>query len=79
MRSVVTHGVAIAALGLVVGSLGALALTRFLGGLLYEVQPLDLAAFTAMPAVLLVVALVASYLPARQAAAVSPLEAMRGD
>jgi predicted permease len=79
MRSVVTHGVAIAALGLVVGSLGALALTRFLSGLLYEVQPLDLAAFTAMPAVLLVVALVASYLPARQAAAVSPLEAMRSD
>ena len=79
MRSVVTHGVTIAGLGLVVGSLGAMGLTRFLSGLLYEVQPLDLAAFTAMPAVLLAVALLASYLPARRAAAVSPLEAMRSD
>ena len=55
------------------------ALTRLLEGLLFEVEPLDLATFTLMPALLLVVALLASYLPARRAAAVSPLEAMRGE
>jgi predicted permease len=79
MRSVVGSGAAIAALGLVVGLLGAAALTRFLRGLLYETAPLDVGTFVAMPLVLFVVALAASYLPARRAAAVSPLEAMRGD
>jgi putative ABC transport system permease protein len=79
MRSVVANGAAITGLGLVAGSLGAAALTRFLGALLYETEPLDVATFTLMPLILLAVALVASYLPARKAARVSPLEAMRGD
>jgi putative ABC transport system permease protein len=79
MRSVVANGVLIAGLGLVLGSLGAAALTRFLSGLLYEVEPLDLATFTLMPMVLLVVALIAAYVPARRAAAISPLEAMRAE
>jgi len=79
MRSVVGNGVLIAGLGLMVGSVAAAALTRFLGGLLYEVEPLDLVTFTLMPAVLLAVALVASYVPARRAAAISPLEAMRAE
>ena len=79
MRAVVVQGVTIAGIGLVIGALGAAWLTRFLSGLLYDVQPLDAAAFTAMPLVLLVVAIVASYLPARQAAAISPLEAMRSE
>ena len=61
------------------GSAGAAALTRFLAGMLYEVEPLDVATFTLMPVVLLAVALLASYLPARRAAAISPLEAMRAE
>jgi putative ABC transport system permease protein len=77
MRSVVASGAAIAGLGLVVGLLGAVVLTRFLSGLLYETPPLDLATFGAMTLLLFAVALVASYLPARRAASVSPLEAMR--
>ena len=79
MRSVVGNGVLIAGLGLVLGSAGAAALTRFLTGMLYEVEPLDLVTFTLMPVVLLAVAVVASYLPARRAAAISPLEAMRAE
>jgi predicted permease len=79
MRAVVANGALLAGVGLVVGSLGAVALTRLLEGLLFEVEPLDLATFTLMPALLLAVALLASYLPARRAAAVSPLEAMRGE
>jgi len=79
MRAVVVNGVAISAIGLVVGVLGAVGLTRLLEGILYETEPLDLATFAGMSAVLAVVALAASFLPARKAAAVSPLEAMRTD
>ena len=79
MRSVVANGVLIAVIGLVLGSAGAAALTRFLAGMLYEVEPLDVATFTLMPVVLLAVAVVASYLPARRAASISPLEAMRSE
>jgi ABC-type antimicrobial peptide transport system permease subunit len=77
MRSVVASGAAITGLGLVVGLAGAAAVTRLLRGLLYETQPLDITTFIAMPVVLFLVALLASYLPARRAASVSPLEAMR--
>jgi putative ABC transport system permease protein len=79
MRSVVTDGAAIAGLGLLVGLLGAAALTRLLSGLLYETAPLDVGTFVAMPLLLFIVALIASYLPARKAASVSPMEAMRGE
>ena len=64
-------------LGLAIGALGAAGLTRFLKGLLYETQPLDVSTFLGMSAVLFVVGLMASYLPARKAASVSPMEAMR--
>jgi putative ABC transport system permease protein len=79
MRSIVVNGVAITGLGLIVGLLGAAALTRFLQGMLYETAPLDAMTFIAMPILLFVVALAASYLPARKAASVSPLEAMRSE
>jgi predicted permease len=77
MRSVVRSGITIASLGLILGLAGAAGVTRFLRGLLHETAPLDVATFAGMAALLLVVALVASYLPARRAASVSPLEAMR--
>jgi len=76
---VMANAAIITAIGLVVGALGAAGLTRFLRGLLYETQPLDLATFAGMSALLFVVGLLASYLPARKAAAVSPMEAMRTD
>jgi predicted permease len=79
MRSVIANGAAIAAIGLVVGLAGAAALTRFLSGLLYETEPLDVPTFAAMSGALFVVALVASYLPARRAASVSPVTAMRAE
>jgi putative ABC transport system permease protein len=79
MRSVVVRGAIISGLGMIVGLAGAVGLTRLLRGLLFETAPLDLTTFVAMPLLLLIVALVASYLPARKAASVSPLEAMRGE
>jgi predicted permease len=66
-------------IGLAIGALGAAGVTRFLSGLLYETQPLDAATFAGMAGVLFLVALFASYLPARKAAGVSPMEAMRAE
>jgi predicted permease len=79
MRSVVIDGAMLAVVGLIVGALAAAGLARFLGNLLFEIKPLDVATFTTMPLVLFAIALVASYLPARTAAQVSPLEAMKTD
>jgi ABC-type antimicrobial peptide transport system permease subunit len=76
---VIGNAAAITGIGLVAGSLGAVGVTRLLGGLLYETQPLDAATFLGMSALLFVVGLVASYLPARRAASVSPTEAMRAE
>jgi predicted permease len=78
-RSVMGGAAAITGIGLVIGALGAAALTRFLRGLLYETRPLDVTTFVTMSALLFAVGLLASYLPARKAASVSPMEAMRGE
>jgi len=77
MRSVVGQGLTIVGIGLVVGLGGAIGLTRLLTGLLYDTQPLDTMTFVTMSAALFVVAALASYLPARRAASVSPLESLR--
>lgn len=76
-RSVVASGAVLAAAGLALGLLGAAGLTRVMQGLLFETAPLDPATFLAMSIVLLLVALMAAYLPARRAARVSPLESMK--
>jgi predicted permease len=78
-RDVMANAAFITAVGLLAGALGAAALTRFLSGLLYETRPLDPPTFVGMAGVLLLVGLLASYLPARKAASVSPTEAMRAD
>jgi putative ABC transport system permease protein len=78
-RSILVHGGLITGIGLVIGAAGAAGLTRLLEGLLYETRPLDPATFAAMATVLFAVALFASYLPARRAASVSPIEAMKGN
>ena len=77
LRSVVGRGVGISLAGLVVGALGAVGLTRLLGSLLFETAPLDPMTFGAMAAVLLLVAFLASFLPARRAASISPMESMK--
>ena len=63
--------------GLLIGVMGALALSGVLGALLFEVRPADPATFAAVSVVLCLVAGLACLVPARRASAVSPLEALR--
>jgi putative ABC transport system permease protein len=63
--------------GVAIGMAGSLALTRVLRTFLFEVQPTDLATFTAAAVLLVTVALLAGLLPARRAAGVDPLIALR--
>jgi predicted permease len=65
--------------GVVLGVVGALALTRLLQSQLYGVQPADSLTFTAVTLLLVVIALVASWIPARRAAAVSPMAALSAE
>jgi putative ABC transport system permease protein len=76
---VVRRGGALAAAGIIVGMLGALAVTRVLTALLYRIRPDDSATYFTIGFGLWAVALAASYIPARRAAAVDPSSALRGD
>ena len=66
-------------LGIVLGSVAAVGVTRFLATLLYGVRPTDVVIFVIVPFLLLVVALLASYIPARRATKVDPLVALRSE
>jgi predicted permease len=78
-RLVLGHTVWLVALGAALGTPAALALARLVSGLLYEVEPYDPVVFSTNLGVLACVALVAGYLPARRAARVDPLSALRTD
>jgi predicted permease len=76
-RLVVWQGVSVALAGVVLGLAGAFALTRFMRALLFGVAASDPVTFALIASALGVVALLASYLPARRAAAVDPLVSLR--
>jgi ABC-type antimicrobial peptide transport system permease subunit len=76
---IVTQGARLAGWGLALGLVGALAVTRVLSTLLYAVRAGDPATFTGVALTLGVVALLASYLPARRATKVSPMLALKSE
>ncbi|HYJ80273.1 MAG TPA: ABC transporter permease, partial [Longimicrobiaceae bacterium] len=79
VRLVVGHGAVLTAMGVAVGLLGALGVTRVLSGMLVGVGATDPATFVLIPLLLAGVALLASYLPARRAAKVDPLVSLRAE
>ncbi len=78
-RLVVRAGLRLTGLGIVLGVAGALAVTRLFSGLLFQVAPHDPATLVAVCAVLLMVALLACLIPARRAANVDPVHALRSE
>ncbi|HWC95783.1 MAG TPA: ABC transporter permease [Candidatus Sulfopaludibacter sp.] len=77
LRLVVGQGARLAALGILMGLAGALALTRLMGSMLYGVQPTDFFTFATISLLLGAVALAASYIPSRRAMALDPVVALR--
>jgi ABC-type antimicrobial peptide transport system permease subunit len=76
-RMILGEGAVMAVIGLAIGGLASIPLSRFLAGLLYGVQPADPITIATSGVLLLVVALVAAWIPARTATAVDPMIALR--
>ena len=76
---ILKQGLLLTSIGVGVGLIGALALTRLMSGLLFGVGSTDPATFTAIVLLLTAVSLIACYIPARRATRVDPLIALRYD
>ena len=76
-RQVLRQGLTLAAAGVALGMAGGVGLNRLIVGLMYDVSPYDPVMLTAIPLLLLTVAVVAIYLPARRASRVDPVIALR--
>ena len=79
VRAVVRQSLLLAGCGCLVGLVGALALSRVLSSFLFEVKALDPATFSIVALLMALVALLAAWVPARRAAAVDPMVALRGE
>ena len=77
LRLVVGKGMVLAVIGITIGLVASLVLTRLMRSLLFEVTPTDWLTFVIVSVVLLIVALLACYIPARRATKVDPLVALR--
>lgn len=79
LRQVVSDGARVVLVGIVVGVGAALASTRFLSTLLYDVRAVNPIVFAVMSLMMLGVGMLASYMPARRASSVDPIESLRSD
>ena len=79
VRSVVVWGVVLAAIGCAVGLGGAIALVRLIQQLLYDTSPTDLTVLVTVPVLLIIIGTVSVWLPARRAARVDPIVALRSE
>jgi putative ABC transport system permease protein len=79
LKLVLGQGLRLVALGIVLGLLGYVAVSRFLRSQVFEVSPLDPVSLLLGPAALLAVATIACWLPARRAAKVDPMVALRSE
>jgi predicted permease len=77
LRMMMGLGVRLTLLGIAIGLTGAFALTRLMASLLFEVSAMNPLIFSCAPFVLIAVAMTASYLPARRAASIDPMQALR--
>src|SRR5438874_12085732 len=77
IRLVMSRGLLLTASGVAIGVVAAIMLTRLMGNLLYKVSPRDPIAFGAALIILIAVALVACFLPARRATRIDPVRALR--
>jgi ABC-type antimicrobial peptide transport system permease subunit len=73
----VRYGIALASIGVAVGLGAALGLSRLMSSLLFGISPFDPLTYIAVAVVLALAVVLASYLPARAASAVDPVEALR--
>ena len=76
---IVPQGLSLTLVGTVIGLAGATASARLIGGLLYNIRPLDLESFAMAVATMITVACVACYLPARRAGRTDPTSALRAE
>ena len=79
LRLVIANGAKLALLGAVIGAIGSVAAGRLLASLLFQVKPLDLTVFMGVVSLLFAVVLLASYIPARRAASIEPMQALRSE
>ena len=77
LRLVLSQGLRLTSTGIALGGIAALLLTRLMGNLLYKVSPRDPIAFGLALIILLAVALLACFLPARRATRIDPVQALR--
>jgi ABC-type antimicrobial peptide transport system permease subunit len=75
----VRHSLVLTSVGIACGFAAAIPMTRLMASLLYGTNPIDPITYGSVAAVLLAAALIAAYLPARQATTIEPLEALRSE
>ena len=77
LRLVLGQAAKLVSIGICLGLVGAMLLTRLIASLLYGITPLDLATFASVSVLLAIVALSASYIPAQRAAKADPMDSLR--